>query len=224
MTLGKKVLGLVAVLAVVALAPAANASVCASTTDCTFTFNTTSVGAFGAGPYGTVRLQLSGTFINFTVDLADGFHLIDTGAHEAFAFDNTFSPATVTMTLFSDAAYSQGAGNSTNPPFSTFEDNVVSTCTNGGGCGVNVLTFQVSRVGGFTDVNQLVELSTGAGTAAYFAADVSCFPTCPGSTANGNTGAIGATGPGVSTVPEPITSGLVGTGLVSLFFLRRKKA
>jgi hypothetical protein len=201
-----------AVFSVLTLAPSAKASVC-TTTDCTYTFNATGVSQFGAGPYGTVELTLSGSAIDFSIDLATGFHLIDNGAHEAFTFNDTLSGA-VTMSAFSDSIYSQesGAGPFGNPGYGSFSDAVKSTCTNGGGCGDNTLTFAVSRVGGFTDINQLVA-SNGT---AYFASDVS--------NANGNTGAIAVTGVSITTVtPEPVSSALVATGLISLFFLRRRQ-
>ncbi len=217
----KRSLTFLALAAAVIMVPSANASVC-TTTDCTYTFNTTAVGAFGAGPYGTVELTLSGSAIDFTIGLATGFHLIDSGTHEAFTFNDALSGA-VTMSAFSDSSlYSQesGAGPFANPGYGSFSDAVKSTCTNGGGCGDNTLSFSVSRVGGFTDINQLVS-SNGT---AYFAADVSCSPTCPGSTDGGNTGAIAVTGVTTTTVtPEPISSALVGTGLMSLFFLRRRQ-
>jgi hypothetical protein len=201
-----------AVFAALTLAPVANASVC-TINDCTYTFNDTGVSQFGAGPFGTVELTLSGSAIDFTIDLATGFHLIDSGAHEAFTFDDTLSGA-VTISAFSDSIYSQasGAGPFGNPGYGSFSDAVKSTCTNGGGCGDNTLTFAVSRVGGFTDINQLVA-SNGT---AYFAADVS--------NANGNTGAIAVTGVSTtSVIPEPVSSALAGTGLMSLFFLRRRR-
>ena len=74
-----------------------------------------------------------------------------------------------------------------------------------------MLSFTVNRTLGFTDVNQLIGLSTGSGTAAYFAADIA--------NSAGVTGAVGATGFGItSSYPEPLSSGLVGTGLIALFF------
>ena len=204
-------LTLLALAAAVIVVPRANASVC-TTTDCTYTFNDTGVSQFGAGPYGTVELTLNGGVIDFTIDLASGFHLIDNGAHEAFTFNDTLSGA-VTISSFSDSIYSQasGAGPFGNPGYGSFSDAVKSTCANGGGCGDNTLTFAVSRVGGFTDINQLVS-SNGT---AYFASDVSNA---------GNTGAIAVTGVSTTSVtPEPVSSALVGTGLMSLFFLRRRK-
>ncbi len=211
-------LSIFAIAAAGVMVPSAKASVCASTTDCTFNLNTTAVGAFGSGPFGTVELKLNGSAIDFTVDLADGFgfNLIDTGTHEAFSFNNVIG-GTLALSSFSSPLYSDsGAGPGSNPPFSTFTNALKSTCTNGGGCGVNVLTFTVSRTLGFTDVNQLIGLSTGSGTAAYFAADIA--------NSAGATGAVGATGFGTtSTVPEPVSSGLVGIGLIALSLLRRRR-
>ena len=211
-------LTLLALASAVTLVPSAKASVCASTTDCTFNLNNTNVAAFGAGPFGTVELKLVGGTIDFTVDLADGFgfNLIDSGTHEAFSFNNEIG-GTLALSGFSSSLYSDyGAGPGTNPPFSTFTNAVTSSCSNGSGCGVNKLSFAVDRTGGFTDVNQLIGLSTGSGTAAYFAADIA--------NSAGVTGVVGATGLGItSAIPEPISSALVGTGLMSLFFLRRRQ-
>jgi hypothetical protein len=55
----------------------------------------------------------------------------------------------------------------------------------------------------------------GSASTVEFAADV---------IANGNTGLVGATRTSVSTTtPEPITSALVGTGLIALAFIRRRR-
>lgn len=206
---------LLAIITAGVIAPTTNAAVCASITNCTFNFNSTAVPQFGAGPYGTVNLALNNTFINITIDLASGFNLINTGTHQAFTFNTTLAGG-VTLSNFSSSLYSQntGSGPFPNSPFSDFDAAVKSTCTNGGGCGVNVLTFTVARPGGFTDVNQLVEFSTGTGIAAYFAADIA--------NAAGNTGVVGVTGPPNNVVPEPISSALVGSGLIALFFMRRR--
>ncbi|MGH9647147.1 MAG: PEP-CTERM sorting domain-containing protein [Bryobacteraceae bacterium] len=207
-----------ALAAAVIMVPSANASVCASTTDCIFNLNSTEVVAFGAGPYGTVELKLDGSAIDFTVDLADGFgfNLIDSGTHEAFSFNNEIG-GTLALSGFSSSLYSDyGAGPGTNPPFSSFTNAVKSSCTNGSGCGVNKLTFAVNRTGGFTDVNQLIGPSTGNGTVAYFAADIANL--------DGVTGVVGATGAGIpNTVPEPVSSGLMGIGLIAMGLLRRRR-
>src|SRR6185369_691546 len=92
----------------------------------------------------------------------------------------------------------------------------------GNTAGANVVSFVITRVGGFDSVQNLVGQSSGG---LYFAADVFYNGTnTPGTgCANGAscTGLIGVSGAG-SPVPEPISSALVGTGLISLFFLRRR--
>jgi hypothetical protein len=97
-------LAIFAIVAAGVMVPSAKASVCASTTDCTFNLNSTDVGAFGAGPFGTVELKLNGSAIDFTVDLADGFgfNLIDTGTHEAFSFNNVIG-GTLALSSFSSS-------------------------------------------------------------------------------------------------------------------------
>jgi hypothetical protein len=179
----------------------------------TFDLNSTNVAAFGAPNYGTVKLDLVGSTIKFTIDLADGFgfNVVDTGGHSAFSFNSTLGGA-VTMDTFSDTDFSQGSAGM-NSPFGSFEYGVDSSCTNGGGCGPNSFTFIVSRTGGFSTVNQLVELSTGGSPNAFFAVDVANNA--------GATGVVGATGP-INT-PEPTSLLLLGAGLTSLGMMYRRK-
>lgn len=194
--------------------PSASAAICADITNCTFAFNDSD--AFGTGSFGTVNLALNSGKITITVDLADDYHLIDTGTHESFTFNDTVGGGFV-LDNFSNANYAPGVGNpGTNPPFSIFEHAVVYS--GGNNNGVNVLSFDVSRTGGFvfTDVNQLVELSSGSGNRpAYFAADVI--------NAAGGTGVIGVTGDPLVSTPEPGTTVLLTSGVGMLLALRYRR-
>ena len=204
------------------LAPSLSAAICPDTTNCTFTFNVTNGGT--SGNFGTVNLATMGSDILVTVDLAAGLHLIQTGSHQSFDFNDDV-PGTPTQGSFSDSQYSQA----TPPPFAddgfgTFLDAVASTAGPGAGTtGVNVLTFKVL---GITDVNHLVGLSSG-GVNAFFAADIFADASACGATGFGTscTGLIGVTGP---AVPEPSSylAILLG-GFGAIVFLterRRRKA
>ena len=231
----KRVLSLLAIVTAGIIVPNANASVCASTTDCIFTFNTDN--GFGglpsSGTFGTVELTLSGGNINFNIDLADsyGFKLIQTGiADGTFGFNQSGTTAALTYSNFTSTTQPGNTGNYSGPggpdlsfsAFGTFDSSILGPGPSGnGGNGANQLSFTVSRSGGFTDVNQLVDLSVAGGLgSAYFVADVIRTTGC---TSDACTGLIAVTGT-PSAVPEPISSALVGTGLIALSLIRRRRA
>lgn len=203
------------------MAPNLSADICVDTTNCTFTFNVTNGGTLG--DFGTVNLSTSGSDILFTVQLAPGLHLIETGSHQSFDFNDTGSG--VTLGSFSNAQYSQDSP----PPFhdngfGTFKDAVTSTAGPGAGTtGVNLLTFKVI---GHTNVNDVVGLSSGA-TNAYFAADIFADSSACGATGFGTscTGLIGVTG-APSTVPEPssyLALLMIGFGGIVLSVERQRR-
>lgn len=219
----KKISSILFVLALSLLPERADAAICASVSSCSFNFNATEVGAFGAGPFGNVSLLLNGAAIDVTIDMAGdqatGFHIIDSGAHHAVTFNSTLS-GPFTISNFSDAGYAQAVGAPFgNPPFGNFEIGVTSTCGNGSGCGVNLLSFTVSRVGGFTDVAQLIEAAPNQ-SKGFFAVDAAKA---------GVTGAVGVTVmPDLQSdpsVPEPSSMILMSLGLAGLgsAALRSKK-
>jgi hypothetical protein len=221
-----------AISATVIVVPSAKASVCSDANNCTFTFDVHNVGptTFGSGPYGTLNLRLVGDTIQATIDLADGFGLVNTGFPNGpgtaygFGFNDNLAAADFSYGSYNPSTYTGGtmtAGAYQFDGFGDFDRAAANTAL-GNTAGANVVSFIITRVGGFDSVQNLVGLSTGN---IYFAADVFYNGTnTPGTgCAEGAscTGLIGVSGGG-SSVPEPISSALVGTGLVSLFFLRRR--
>ena len=217
---------------VASVVPGLSAAVCSDTTDCTFTFNVDNTGSDlqTLSNYGTVELQVVGSDIKFTIDLLSNFHLIAIGNRPGvLGFNDTLSGA-LTYSGFSDSNYSGGNGGGASDPydfFGSFTAAAGTTTAPGPGAAqpsVNSLSFTVSRTGGFTDVNQLVDLSTNppGSMQAYFAADIfqssgSCIGSC--------TGLIGVTGgPNPPSVPEPAYLGLLaGFGVVAFLVQRRRK-
>ena len=231
----KRAVFILGVLVTTMAIPSAKASICTDADHCTFDFDIHNVGptTFGSGPYGTVDLLLQGDgTIKVSIDLADGFGLINTGfpagpgTNYAFAFNDNIG-GTFSYGSYSNISYTGGTTAAGSYQFDGFQDfdRAAASTALANTAGANTLSFVITRTGGFNSVQNLVGLSSGnGGTHVYFAADVFYNGTStPGSCPQGAgcTGLIGVSGAS-SPVPEPITSGLVGTGLISLFFLRRR--
>ena len=166
--------------------------------------------------YGTITLTLNGSGgINVSISLLPGNRIVHTGFDASVAFNSTLGgqigvtglPGTYTLV------------NSGNPSsigmdgFGTFEYGVLFG-PNGGGAGTDSsLSFTVTRVGGFSSVFQLVELSTNppGSIQSPFAVDIICDSCGPA------TGVIG------TSVPEPTSMLLLGTGLATLAAGLRKR-
>jgi hypothetical protein len=97
--------------------------------------------------------------------------------------------------------------------FGTFEYGVLFKAQGGGAGTDSSLTFTVTRVGGFSSVFQLVELSTNppGSIQSPFAVDLICDSCGPA------TGVVG------TQVPEPTSMLLLGTGLATLAAGLRKR-
>ena len=87
-------LGFVSIVAAASLAgilPAspASADLCVSTTSCVVALTQGNGGSgFGTGNFGTVDLERTGSTVKVTIDLADGFFLINLGAPVMLAMGN----------------------------------------------------------------------------------------------------------------------------------------
>jgi len=166
--------------------------------------------------YGTITLTLNGSGgIDVSISLLSGNRIVNTGFDASVAFNSTLGgqigvtglPGTYTLV------------NSGNPSsigmdgFGTFEYGVLFNAQGGGAGTDSSLTFTVTRVGGFSSVFQLVELSTNppGSIQSPFAVDLICDSCGPA------TGVVG------TQVPEPTSMLLLGTGLATLAAGLRKR-
>jgi len=195
-----------------ALAPMANAAIVLNVSD-----------GNGTGPFGTVTLtQVDSNTVNVLVALnaSPQYQFVDTGSHDTFGFNLLGSPAVtfsnITAGFYAGTGFSNGfAGTFTySLNCSSAAGKPPDACANGASSPApGPLSFNVDRTVGNLSVSDFIANASGF----TFAADV--FGPSP--TGGNFTGLVESRGT-QPPVPEPITSSLVGTGLIGLFFLHRR--
>lgn len=186
----------------------------------TVTFNLNRGSTLPNQNYGTVTLTLNGSGgIDVNISLLPGNRIVHTGFDASVAFNSPGS-GQIGVTGLPGTYSLVNSGNPTSigmDGFGTFQYGVLFG-PNGGGAGTDSsLSFTVTRVGGFSSVFQLVQLSTNppGSIQSPFAVDIIC-DSCSG----GATGVIGTNG---ETVPEPTSMFLLGTGLLGIAAGIRKR-
>jgi hypothetical protein len=179
--------------------------------------------------FGTVSLTQSGTSVNFDVVLLNGSRFVETGAGggSLFLFNDSIAGSTVTgitATLNGgNVAIPGGLTGLTNQSPIMADGTGTFTaaiqCTDGSQCNggstpnINDLHFTVTNA-------TLAQLETANSLGNIFVADILCGASV--------TGCAGFTGPvdvntGTTNVPEGATVAFLGTGLVALGFVARRR-
>ena len=167
--------------------------------------------------YGSITLTLNAGNIDVSINLLSGNRIVNTGFDASIAF-NYIGTGQIGVTGLPGTYTLVNSGNPSNidmDGFGRFEYGILFNAQGGGAGTDSVLTFTVTRTGGFNSVFDLMQLSSNppGSKQSPWAVDIIC-DSCQGAT-----GVVGTTGP----VPEPTSMLLLGTGLVGIAAGIRKR-
>ena len=193
--------------------------------DLLYTFDTfTGTGTPPVGPYGTVDLHQNGTNVDVTVALAAGEGFTITGAGASLTWDLAGNPAvTITGLNTTNFAFSHN-GTTTGNLDGTGKWFYEIDCTEAG-CGhggshpnLGPLTFTIDNIstGDFVINNKT---ANGYIFASDICTQVGTDGTCAGITGD----VVASNSPAPAPIPEPATLSILGTALLGLRVLGRRR-